>query len=101
MKPIHKTLLTLVVMAVLAQAWFLYSRENAVTEITLAASNSGDSYKMAQAISAVVTKIYPNTKIKIKPTKGSVESMRLIPSLEHCYVPKPLVKLDCRIRHAS
>ncbi len=78
MKSLHKILLALVILAAAIQAWFIYSEQNKVTEITLAASGSGDSFKMAQAIADVVNNIYPQTKINVKSTAGSVESMSLL-----------------------
>lgn len=78
MKPIHKVILTLVLLAAVIQTWFIYQDSQKTTQVTLAASGSGDSYKMAQAIAEVVGHIYPKTKINIKSTAGSVESMRLL-----------------------
>ena len=78
MKAIHKVILSLVILAAAWQAWSMYTQSNKVTHITLAASGSGDSFKMAKAIAEVVQNIYPQTKIDVKSTKGSVESMSLL-----------------------
>jgi TRAP transporter TAXI family solute receptor len=80
MKLIHKILLTLALLAAIIQAWFIYSDHKQITQITMAASGSGDSFKMAEAIAEVVHNIYPKTQIKIRSTAGSVESMSLLDS---------------------
>ncbi len=82
MKPIHKIILFLVIIAAAIQAWFIYTERNQITQISIAASGSGDSYKMALAIAEVVNNIYPQTKIEVRSTAGSVESMSLLTNNE-------------------
>ncbi len=58
--------------------WSFYSDANKTYHIKIAASGSGDSYKVAKAIAGVTHHHYPNINIEVISTLGSTQSEKLL-----------------------
>ncbi len=80
MKPTHKIVTFLILLAILIQVWFIYKEHNEIKTIYLGTSSHRDSLEIAQAISSEINEIYPKIRIELVTTQGSVESMKLLKS---------------------